>query len=267
MGQLRMACRQRRQPAVAQQRRRQRPQGYANSGARRLVDPIIVFSSGRRSPAAAERHAAPHGNGTAWDVTLSPRQACPAFASNRACLWQDSFSGQASSSPSHARGHAAGPPAGLAPSPRIVGSAAGRSRSETASTALPPLLLPPPPAAAATTRPPLAIFPFHAHCHRFPTFPFQAELRAILGDRLTTAHSALEQHGRDESFHRPVAPQVHLSAAGGPSCRRYFATDARSAAAWLLVAACIAVGASSAASLALSPQHGTPQHCPDCSRP
>ncbi|PRW20430.1 lactate dehydrogenase [Chlorella sorokiniana] len=35
-----------------------------------------------------------------------------------------------------------------------------------------------------------------------------AELRAILGDRLTTAPSALEQHGRDESFHRPVPPQA-----------------------------------------------------------
>lgn len=35
-----------------------------------------------------------------------------------------------------------------------------------------------------------------------------AELRSILGDRLTTAPSALQQHGSDESFHRPVPPQA-----------------------------------------------------------
>ena len=34
------------------------------------------------------------------------------------------------------------------------------------------------------------------------------ELRAIVGDRLTTSASALEQHGRDESYHTPHPPDV-----------------------------------------------------------
>ena len=36
----------------------------------------------------------------------------------------------------------------------------------------------------------------------------QAELQAIVGDRMTTVASALEQHGKDESFHRPMPPQA-----------------------------------------------------------
>src|SRR5438093_13259095 len=35
-----------------------------------------------------------------------------------------------------------------------------------------------------------------------------AELRAILGDRLSTAPSVREQHGKDESYHAPHAPDA-----------------------------------------------------------
>lgn len=38
----------------------------------------------------------------------------------------------------------------------------------------------------------------------------EAELRSIVGDRLTTQPAALEQHGRDESYHRGRAPQAVL---------------------------------------------------------
>ncbi len=38
--------------------------------------------------------------------------------------------------------------------------------------------------------------------------PLLDELRALLGDRLTTSAAVREQHGRDESFHAPVSPDA-----------------------------------------------------------
>lgn len=54
------------------------------------------------------------------------------------------------------------------------------------------------PAAACQPHPPPLLSPPHP----------QDELRSIVGDRLTTAAAAREQHGKDESFHRPVPPQA-----------------------------------------------------------
>lgn len=38
----------------------------------------------------------------------------------------------------------------------------------------------------------------------------KADLQAIVGDRMSTSPAVLEQHGRDESFHRPMPPQAVL---------------------------------------------------------
>ena len=38
--------------------------------------------------------------------------------------------------------------------------------------------------------------------------PLLAELRAVVGERLSTAHSVREQHGRDESYHPSAPPDV-----------------------------------------------------------
>ncbi len=41
-----------------------------------------------------------------------------------------------------------------------------------------------------------------------PGCPLLDELRALLGDRLTTSAAVREQHGKDESFHQPVSPDA-----------------------------------------------------------
>jgi len=41
-----------------------------------------------------------------------------------------------------------------------------------------------------------------------PASPLLDELRALLGDRLTTSAAVRELHGRDESFHLPVSPDA-----------------------------------------------------------
>ena len=41
-----------------------------------------------------------------------------------------------------------------------------------------------------------------------PASPLLDELRALLGDRLTTSAAVRELHGRDESFHQPVSPDA-----------------------------------------------------------
>lgn len=41
-----------------------------------------------------------------------------------------------------------------------------------------------------------------------PASPLLDELRALLGDRLTTSAAVREQHGKDESFHLPVSPDA-----------------------------------------------------------
>ena len=35
-----------------------------------------------------------------------------------------------------------------------------------------------------------------------------AEIKALLGDRLTTAKAVRDQHGRDESYHAPAPPDA-----------------------------------------------------------
>ncbi|KAL4431359.1 hypothetical protein ABPG75_006615 [Micractinium tetrahymenae] len=55
----------------------------------------------------------------------------------------------------------------------------------------------------------------------------QAELRSIVGDRLTTQPAALEQHGHDESYHRGRPPQAVLF----PECTEEVSRIVRAAAA------------------------------------
>jgi D-lactate dehydrogenase (cytochrome) len=54
----------------------------------------------------------------------------------------------------------------------------------------------------------MAVAPIARSSRLDPHSPLLDELRALLGERLSTSAAVCEHHGKDESFHRPVSPDA-----------------------------------------------------------